>query len=152
MLKYFDSAITLQEVPDEISLAINITNCPHRCAECHSPYLRDDIGTYLSNEEIKKIIDNNSDITCICIMGGDSDHLDLKRILSEIKKYNIKTCLYSGNDSVDNNLISCLDYYKVGHYDKELGPLNRETTNQIFYKIDDNKLTDITYRFWPHKN
>ena len=32
-----------------------------------------------------------------------------------------------------------LDYYKVGPYVEELGPMDKETTNQIFYKKVDGK-------------
>ena len=31
-------------------------------------------------------------------------------------------------------LVNLLDYYKVGPYIPERGPLNKETTNQRFYK------------------
>ena len=37
MLKYSNYEITFAEVPDEISLCINLTNCPHKCIGCHSP-------------------------------------------------------------------------------------------------------------------
>ena len=47
MLKYVDTLVSFQEVPDEISLCINISNCPCHCDGCHSPYLADDIGEYL---------------------------------------------------------------------------------------------------------
>ena len=56
MLKYFDKAIVFQEIPDEVSLAINITNCPHRCKNCHSPYLRENIGTELTYEELDLLL------------------------------------------------------------------------------------------------
>ena len=39
MLKYLNCQVTFAEVPDEISLCINITNCPNRCPGCHSPEL-----------------------------------------------------------------------------------------------------------------
>ena len=45
MLKYVDYDIAFQEIPDEVTLAINLSNCPHR-AGCHSPHC-DDIGKNL---------------------------------------------------------------------------------------------------------
>ena len=39
MLKYVDSQITFREIPDEITLCINISNCPFRCKGCHSKEL-----------------------------------------------------------------------------------------------------------------
>jgi anaerobic ribonucleoside-triphosphate reductase activating protein len=48
-LKYLNTQIVFQEIPDEISLAINITNCPNNCKSCHSEYLKQDIGEELTN-------------------------------------------------------------------------------------------------------
>ena len=36
MLKYANFDVVFQEVPDEVTLAINITNCPNQCPGCHS--------------------------------------------------------------------------------------------------------------------
>lgn len=44
MLKYVDARVVFQEIPDEITLAINISNCPCHCKGCHSQYLAEDIG------------------------------------------------------------------------------------------------------------
>ena len=44
MLKYYNYDIVFQEIPDEVTLAVNLTNCPHRCIGCHSPHLRHNIG------------------------------------------------------------------------------------------------------------
>ena len=59
MIKYVDTKVVFQEYPDEITLAINISNCPYHCPECHSSYLAEDIGTELTNEEVDKLIANN---------------------------------------------------------------------------------------------
>ena len=37
---------------------------------------------------------------------------------------------------------------KLGPYIEDLGPLNSKNTNQRFYKIEENKLIDITNLFW----
>ena len=52
MLKYVDTQVVFREIPNEITLAINISNCPFKCEECHSPYLREDIGKPLDIEAI----------------------------------------------------------------------------------------------------
>lgn len=39
-LKYVESAVTLEEVPNEISLTLSISNCRFRCHSCHSAYLQ----------------------------------------------------------------------------------------------------------------
>ena len=43
-LKYVEYAVTMEEVPTEISLTISISNCRFRCHGCHSAYLQQDIG------------------------------------------------------------------------------------------------------------
>ena len=44
-----------------------------------------------------------------------------------------------------------LDYYKIGPYIPEKGPLNKNTTNQVMYKKVDGEWKDITYRFQEKK-
>ena len=43
-LRYAEWAITMAEVPREVSLSISITNCAYLCYGCHSPDLRKDTG------------------------------------------------------------------------------------------------------------
>lgn len=43
-LKYVEHAVTMAEVPREISLTLTISNCAFRCHSCHSPYLQQDTG------------------------------------------------------------------------------------------------------------
>ena len=73
MLKYVDTAITLRELPDEVTLCINLSNCPCHCKGCHSSYLAEDIGELLTITRIEKLINENKGITAICFMGGDND-------------------------------------------------------------------------------
>ena len=99
MLKYIDANIVFQEVPDEISLAISITNCPNHCPDCHSKYLWEDTGDELTEEaldsHISKYID---DITCVCFMGGDRDKHEVYRLAGYVhKKYpKLKIAWYTG--------------------------------------------------------
>lgn len=153
-LKYSEYFVVFSEFPDEITLAINITNCPHKCDGCHSPWLQENKGKELTTDVLDEIISiTNNNITCIGFMGGDSGVLELNKLAKYIKeKYNgeIKTGWYSGNDELDENIdLSYFDYVKIGRFDKIRGPLNRSTTNQILYKVEENKkLTNITYKFW----
>ena len=60
---------------------------------------------------------------------------------------------YEISDKID---LFRLDYLKIGHYDEELGGLDKETTNQRLYKVicedkDGNSLHDITPMFWRKK-
>ena len=49
-LKYLGYSIVFQEVPDEVTLAINISGCPHKCEGCHSKYLWEYDGHYVSDD------------------------------------------------------------------------------------------------------
>ena len=72
-MKYVDTAVTLLEIPDEITLCINISNCPCHCKGCHSPYLADDVGEILTFSRLEKLIKQNKGITAVCLMGGDNN-------------------------------------------------------------------------------
>ena len=151
MLKFVDTLVSFQEVPDEISLCINISNCPCHCEGCHSPYLAEDIGTELTWNELEKLIMSNIGISCVCFMGGDScpDYIEQLALFIKFQSwYPLKVAWYSGRSSIPNDLdISLFDYIKVGPYIPKLGGLDKETTNQIMYKVDNGNLIDITYRF-----
>ena len=150
-LKYLGYSIVFQEVPNEISLAINISGCPYKCRGCHSSYLWEYKGNYIS-EDLDFIIKQNLDfITCVCFFGGDQNIVELYDLLKHIKsKYKLKTCLYSGQDLLSNlnKLFDVLDYIKIGSYKENLGGLKSITTNQRMYMIcQDQSLKDITFKF-----
>lgn len=153
-MKIVNYEITFAEIPDEINLCLNISNCPNRCNGCHSSYLRSDIGTILQLDDIDTLINNNKGITCICFMGGDAEPNYINKLGRYIKsKYkDIKVAWYSGKSKINNNIqFDNFDYIKIGPYISKLGPLNSRTTNQRLYKInheDNNIPEDITYRFW----
>lgn len=158
MLKYVNTMVTFSEVPDEISLCIEISNCPCHCINCHSSYLSEDIGEKLTLDKIYKLIENNEGITCICFMGGDSSPKEIDMFARCIKDlYDIKVAWYSGRQELSKEIdLKWFDFLKLGPYIEELGPLNSKTTNQRMYKVvynhyDDGtsgyELEDITYKF-----
>ena len=154
MLKYVDTKVTFSEVPDEITLCINISNCPCHCEGCHSSYLAEDIGNALDNKAITTLIGVNKGISCVCIMGGDSDVNSVNKLAEYIKfKWeNLKVAWYSGRQELNKDInLNNLDFIKLGPYIKELGPLNSKTTNQRFYKVNRDKLIDITNKFYKHE-
>ena len=151
MLKYVDTKVTFSEVPDEISLCINITGCKIGCKNCHSPYLAEDIGEPLDLQHLTNLIDSNKGITCVCIMGGDANPDEVDDIAQDIKEYypELKVGWYSGRQELSKKInLENFDAIKLGPYIEELGPLNSKNTNQRFYKIEENKLIDITNLFW----
>lgn len=156
MLKYVDAKIVFQEIPDEITLAINISNCPCECSGCHSSYLAADIGTKLSINELKELINNNSGISCVAFMGGDIDPKEINRLAKYIKNNfkDLKVAWYSGRQILSHNInIRFFDYIKLGPYIEEIGPLNSKITNQRFYRISNEyTLIDETYKFWKDED
>ena len=153
MLKYVDAKVVFAEVPDEVTLAINISNCPCHCKNCHSSYLAQDIGTELTFNEVRKLIKKNSGISCIAFMGGDSEPKRIDALASFVTNhYQLKVAWYSGRQELSNYIdLYNFDYIKLGPYKEEFGPLNSRTTNQRFYKVSDGKLINITSKFWKHE-
>ena len=150
MLKFVDTLVSFQEVPDEITLCINISNCPCHCEGCHSPYLAEDIGNPLGYWTLNNLIKTNKGITCVCFMGGDSDPEWIATLAFRVKRDfpDLKIGWYSGRQHLPSNFpIQHFEYIKVGPYIPKLGGLDKETTNQIMYKVDNGNLIDITYRF-----
>ena len=157
MLKYANYDIVFQEVPDEVTLAINISNCPNQCVGCHSKYLWEDRGEALDKESLDRLIDEYSNgITCVCFMGGDAEPYDVANLAMHIKnKYkDIKTAWYSGkNELPDAFHAETFDYIKTGRYDEKLGPLNSLTTNhRMIKRLADGRVKDITSRFQKQGN
>lgn len=147
-MKYYDYAIVFAEIPDEITIALDITSCPHMCKNCHSPWLREDKGIEVTQEELKKIVKKYPGATCICFMGGDANIDDVYKYSKWIhNNLKLKTAMYSGNEELDLKLLGELDYYKIGPYIEKKGPLNDPNTNQIMYKKAGDTHVDITYRF-----
>ena len=153
MLKYVDTLVSFQEIPDEISLCINISNCPNNCPGCHSAYLKDDIGTPLTYIELMRILKDIRGITCVCFMGGDKEPWEIQRLAQFVKEKGLKVAWYSGKQELHEDIrLANFDYVKLGPYVEELGPLTSPTTNQVMYKIDHLAdrpfVVDITSRFW----
>ena len=149
MTKYTDYDIVFQEIPGETTLAVNISNCPHRCPGCHSPQLQTDIGEELTPEVLSALIKKYSGATCICFMGGDSAPEEIAELAREVKREfpALKTAVYSGNSTLPAAL-DAFDYVKIGAWNAELGTLKDRTTNQRLYAVRGGKTEDITAKFW----
>ena len=163
MVKYTDTQVVFEEIPDEITLAINISNCPHHCKGCHSPYLREDIGTELTEEELERIVKDNEGVTCVAFMGEGNDLEGLVNLAVMVScEFDLKTAIYSGSEDLPERFWWDFDYIKLGPYDEERGPINKPTTNQRMYEhvkyvVDKSPIVngvkrfhwiDITDRFW----
>ena len=153
MLKYVNSSVVFQEIPDEVTLAINISNCPCHCPGCHSQYLWEDIGLPLDANAIDDFVGKfGTDVTCFAFMGGDCDPKAVNQLAQYIhEEYpEFKVAWYSGRLRVPSMVCKTdFDYIKIGPFIRHLGPLNKPTTNQRLYRLkDEGTFEDITSRFW----
>ncbi len=153
MLRYHSYNIVFQEVPGEVTLAINLSNCPNRCKGCHSPYLQEDIGGKLDQNVLNALMAKYGEsITCICFMGGDVDPEEVQNLswfIKEKTQGQIKTAWYSGKSKLPETFaVNALDYVKIGPYVEALGGLDSTTTNQRLYQVNNADLKDITNSFW----
>lgn len=159
MLKYADTQVVFREIPDEITLAINISNCLCHCKFCHSPHLLEDIGEELTKDSLRSLIENNTGITCLCFMGGDRDPNEINELAKFIRNNfpDLKIAWYSGRQELSDKInLANFDFLKLGPYIEALGSLDKPTTNQRFYIITHNSLSihtmvDKTYKFWKHE-
>ena len=153
MLKYVNTDIVFQEIPDEVTLAINISNCPCHCPGCHSRYLWEDIGLPLNTDAIDAFVEQyGTDITCISFMGGDADPKGVNLLAQFIHEEHpqFKVAWYSGKTVISSAINKQdFDYIKIGPFIKHLGPLKNPTTNQRLYRQNaQGEFEDITSRFW----
>lgn len=157
MLRFVSYDVVFSEVPGEVTLAVNISNCPNRCRGCHSPHLWEDTGDVLDEEAMAVLLGQyGAAVTCVCFMGGDAEPsavADLSRFVRAFGQksgHALKTAWYSGRTALPADFpISDFDYVKLGPYVEALGGLKSETTNQRLYRVAaDGRLTDLTAVFW----
>ena len=173
MLKVASFDIVFQEIPGEVTLALNLSGCPCHCKGCHSPHLWEDIGEPLTTELLGGLLDRyGSQITCVCFMGGDQAPEEVLRLAEYVRHSSthpspLHAAWYSGRPFLpecltaqrsnsaavlqSNNLtgiVGPFDYIKLGPYIEALGGLKSEKTNQRLYKRVGNEWQDITSSFW----
>ncbi|NLZ20204.1 MAG: anaerobic ribonucleoside-triphosphate reductase activating protein [Bacteroidales bacterium] len=148
MIKYIPELtdIVLEEIPDRVTLAVEISNCRGSCPGCHSPFLKLDLGEELTPEAVDRLIADNFGVDCFLLLGEGNDLQALLGIAEHLRRHHpeIRRAVYSGRPQVEPEVYAAFDYVKVGPYVEELGPLNKPTTNQRLYYHGE----DITFRFW----
>lgn len=151
MIKYIPqlTSVVIEEIPDMLTLAVEISNCKGRCEGCHSPILREDIGEELNAAAVDRMFEDNFGVNCFLLLGEGNDPDSLLRIADYIRSaHGVKVALYSGREDVEDAVWRAFDYVKVGPYIPEKGPLNSPTTNQRLYKVEHRdgqwSKTDIT--------
>lgn len=70
-------------------------------------------------------------------MGEGQNPTQLREALQIVRCHGLKTCLYSGCESVEpfRDLLPLLDYLKLGEYRPNRGGLDSPDTNQRFYRV-----------------
>ena len=150
MLKVASYDIVFQEIPGEVTLALNLSNCPCHCPGCHSQHLAEDIGEVLDEELLDGLIARYKGlITCVAFMGGDADPQEVARLAAHLQ--GLKAAWYSGRQFTPETFtydLSPFAFVKFGPYIESLGALKSPTTNQHLYKRVGDKWEDITSSFW----
>ena len=152
MLRYIDTAIVFQEIPDEVTLAVNLSGCPCRCPGCHSKHLWGDDGKPLTEEAVECMLDHQkNEVTCLSLMGGDAQPQEVDRMAGWLRRRHPKLHIawWSGRTLLSPQVsLSNFDYIKLGPFLSHLGPMKKRTTNQRLYRVVHNTLQDITPHFW----
>lgn len=150
MIKYVPemTSVVLEEIPDRVSLAVDISNCRGNCVGCHSPFLRLDVGEELTTAVIDRLVADNFGVNCFLFMGEGRDPEALLDLADHVRSLGLEAALYSGREVVEDIFWNHFDYIKLGPYRPECGPLNNPATNQRLYRVVDGRPEDITYRFW----
>lgn len=171
-------AVSMQEIPDHIAFVINIGNCVQGCKDCHS---KDTMSYYWGENPkevpLKKVIKKATKIhklgaTVCCIMGGTTNvgvtRESLTALINELSLiFEEGVGLYSGSDNAIDDALNDhfpatsnyyyahytpLTYLKIGSYQKDLGGLDKTTTNQRYYvKGEDGEWHDRTSLFTTDK-
>ncbi|MDR1331470.1 MAG: 4Fe-4S cluster-binding domain-containing protein [Tannerella sp.] len=155
MLRHAGYDIVFREIPGEVTLALNLAGCPHRCPGCHSPHLQDDAGEALTEGVLRSLLDAfRHAVTCLCFMGGDAAPRDVMRLAAFARRHmpqGFATAWYSGRQTPFDGATDCFDYIKLGPYVERLGGLDSPATNQRLYRVDGTAMTDITAQFLNRK-
>ena len=151
MIKYIPELtdVVLEEVPDRVTLAVEIPNCQGSCPGCHSSFLKLDLGKELTEAEADRLVEDNFGVNCFLFLGEGNDHEALMELAAHLRAAHpdLELALYSGRQEVEEEIYEAFDFVKVGPYVEALGPLSEASTNQRMYYHRE----DITSRFW-HKH
>ena len=166
MIKYVPqlTSVVLEEIPDRVSLAVEISHCRGNCPGCHSPFLKEDIGEELTPVIIDALVRDNFGVDCFLFLGEGRDSAALCALAAHVRSLGLAPAVYSGRREVDDEIWAAFEYVKVGPYVEALGPLNKPTTNQRLYRAlgaeqsapagtetvvhAGRRFLDMTARFW----
>lgn len=147
-MKYLSRQIVFREVPDEISLSYLVTGCPFRCVGCHSSdSWNPKVGQDLTRAVLEADLDRYGDwISCVLFLGGEWESETLVELLVIARSRGYKTCLYTGAEDVPSSIRIHLNYLKVGPFIAAKGGLDRPTTNQRFFDLDQQRCLNQAFQ------
>lgn len=133
--------IVFQEVPEHISICFSIPGCSLQCDGCHSTHLwkKNNNRSLSLNNYLNVLKKYQAMADCVLFMGGEWNKTELIQFLLLAKSMDFKTCLYTGLDTVDEDILDQLNYIKTGPWIKSLGGLSSPITNQRFTDLKTNK-------------
>ena len=139
--------VTFSEMPKHVSVYLQLADCQIRCSGCHSKELwQPTKGIDLS--EIKEKILNYKDMgsNMLIIFGDTNNNIELKDFKVLLKELSdiLPICIFSGSYGYNKELLKYISYLKLGPYEDDKGGLSSDITNQTMYKVENNKLVDVT--------
>lgn len=148
LFRYCSEDVVFQEVPGEVSLAYTMTGCPVGCKGCHStdswPV---GSGVVLTLDHLKAQLKRYRGlVSCVLFMGGEWRPETLVKSLQLAREMGLKTCLYTGQESISLPIRQQLSFLKTGPWVAELGGLDKPETNQRFYDLTQEKLLNIRFQ------
>lgn len=138
------TSVVMEEIPDKVTLAVDISNCTGLCEGCHSPFLRRDMGVELSRGAVDRLLSENFGVNCFLFLGEGNDHEALIAIARYIRSAYpaLSLAIYSGREQVEDDIWRLFDYVKVGPFRPSCGPLNNPATNQRLYRVHHHRPAD----------
>ena len=77
---------------------------------------------------------------CLIFMGGEWHQKKLVKLLKLARVEGYKTCLYTGEEDINSEILEQLDWIKTGSWEISLGGLDCINTNQKFKEVKTNKI------------
>ena len=94
----------------------------------------------LTIDSYKSILNQYKNLaTCVLFMGGEWHQNELISMLQLAKRHHYKTCLYTGEDLISEDIKSHLTFLKTGKWQQDKGGLESNITNQLFIKVPTNQ-------------
>ena len=81
MLRLASFDVVFQEIPGEVTLALNLSGCPNRCAGCHSPHLWEEVGEPLDDNLLNSLLSGYGlSLIHICGAAGVAAGVSVRRV------------------------------------------------------------------------